>query len=150
LIYFLQSIDGGPVKIGSSKDITRRHEELEAYYGRPLVLLATMEGGRKEETVIHQRFRRLRFGRTEQFRPDPELMEFIGRPLLVNQGNIELMGGVQGITIINLKGSEEQAAWLEAVHRKAHLPKSVIVRLALELWATKSGHPSFPAMEYDK
>jgi hypothetical protein len=53
-------------------------------------------------------------------------------------------------TIINLKGSEEQAAWLEAVHRKTHLPKSVIVRLALELWATQNDHPSFPATEDDK
>ena len=50
-------------------------------------------------------------------------------------------------TIINLKGSDEQAAWLESVHRKTHLAKSVIVRLALDLWADKNGHKSFPSSE---
>jgi hypothetical protein len=70
-----------------------------------------------------------------------------GRPRGKKTVESSLMGRV---TIINLKGSEEQAAWLEAVHRKTHLPKSVIVRLALELWATQNDHPSFPAMEDDK
>jgi hypothetical protein len=49
------------------------------------------------------------------------------------------------ITIINLKGTAEQAAWLERVHRKTHIPKSVIVRLALGEWAERNGHPRFPA-----
>jgi hypothetical protein len=53
-------------------------------------------------------------------------------------------------TIINLKGSEDQASWLEGVHRKTHLPKSVIVRLALNLWAEKNGHPVFPVTEDDE
>lgn len=30
-------------------------------------------------------------GRTEQFRPGPDLMAYIGRPLLVNQGDVPLM-----------------------------------------------------------
>jgi len=50
-------------------------------------------------------------------------------------------------TIINLKGTDEQATWLEAVHRKTHLAKSVIVRLALTEWAEKNGHASFPSSE---
>jgi hypothetical protein len=48
------------------------------------------------------------------------------------------------VTIINLKGSPEQADWLVSVHRKTHLSKSVIVRLALEHWAASNGHPPFP------
>jgi hypothetical protein len=50
-------------------------------------------------------------------------------------------------TIINLKGSQEQADWLEAVHRKTHIAKSVIVRLALGEWAARHGHPAFPSSE---
>jgi hypothetical protein len=50
-------------------------------------------------------------------------------------------------TIINLKGSQEQADWLDAVHRKTHIAKSVIVRLALDFWAGKHGHPPFPSLE---
>ena len=48
------------------------------------------------------------------------------------------------ITIINLKGSADQAAWLEAAHRKTHISKSVIVRLALSEWAERNGHAPFP------
>jgi Meiotically up-regulated gene 113 len=83
VIYFMQPTDGGPVKIGYSIDVDRRQSELEETYGRPLVVLATMEGGRVEEGKIHRRFRRHRIGQSEQFRPDAELMEFIGRPPLV-------------------------------------------------------------------
>lgn len=53
----------------------------------------------------------------------------------------------QRTTIINLKGSEEQSDWLEKMHRRTHLPKSVIVRLALALWAERNDHPAFPSSE---
>jgi hypothetical protein len=43
-----------------------------------------MEGGPKEEQQIHERFSHLRFGRKEQFRPGPDLMEFIGLPPVEN------------------------------------------------------------------
>jgi hypothetical protein len=78
LIYFLQAEPGGPVKIGYTKDLAGRKKHLEAYYHRPLKLLAHWEGTREDEEAIHARFRRHRFGRSEQFRPAPELMEFIG------------------------------------------------------------------------
>jgi hypothetical protein len=54
------------------------------------------------------------------------------------------------ITIINLKGSREQGRWLETVHRKTHIAKSVIVRLALNQWAASNGHPPFPSSEDDQ
>jgi hypothetical protein len=54
-------------------------------------------------------------------------------------------GAARRNTIINLKGTAEQAAWLERVHLKTHIPKSVIVRLALGEWAGRNGHPPFPA-----
>lgn len=54
------------------------------------------------------------------------------------------------VTVINLKGTQEQADWLEAVNRKTHIPKAAIVRLALELWGEKNGHPPFPASEEDQ
>jgi hypothetical protein len=95
VIYFAQSLDGGAVKIGFSDDVDARRQQLELHYGCPLALLATMEGGREQETAIHRRFRSLRFGRTEQFRPTSELMAFIGRPLLVgpNPDAVEAMAG---------------------------------------------------------
>lgn len=56
---------------------------------------------------------------------------------------------VPRITIINLKGTEAQAEWLEAIHRKTYISKTVIVRLALNEWAEKNGHPPFPMTDGD-
>ncbi len=47
-------------------------------------------------------------------------------------------------TIINLKGSLIYDDWFERQHRKTHLSKAVIVRLALKLWAEENGHESPP------
>jgi hypothetical protein len=102
VIYFLQDHDGGPVKIGCSDDVDTRHRQLEAHYGRPLALLAAMEGGPEEEAEIHRRFAHIRLNgrgkagrRPEQFRPAAELMTFLGRPLLVgaNPDTVEAMPG---------------------------------------------------------
>lgn len=84
MIYFLQPVAGGPVKIGYSADVPGRHRQLESHYGQPLALLAMIEGSVEQEAEIHGRFAHLRLGRTEQFRPAAELMAFIGRPLLVH------------------------------------------------------------------
>lgn len=146
MIYFMQATDGGPVKIGYSADVGARLYQLESHYGTRLAVLATAEGGRAEEAELHTRFAHLRFGRTEQFQPAPDLMAFLGRPLLAgaNPDAVEAMPVIGKAIIINLKGSADQAAWLEAVHRKTHISKSVIVRLALSEWAERNGHDAFP------
>jgi hypothetical protein len=43
-------------------------------------------------------------------------------------------------SIVNMKGSPEYAGWLEGVHKKTHIPKVQIIRLALSEWAEKHGH----------
>lgn len=47
-------------------------------------------------------------------------------------------------TIINMKGSPEYSAWLEEVHRKTHIPKVQIFRLAMADWAAKNGYRTPP------
>jgi len=84
MIYFLQSTTGGTIKIGHSVDVDARRIQLEAHYGQPLALLATMPGGRPEERAIHERFSHLRYGQTEQFHPAADLLDFIGRPLFAS------------------------------------------------------------------
>lgn len=84
MIYFVQSVDGGPVKIGHTDNLEQRLVQLESHYGTPLAVLATMDGDRSVEAGLHERFAHLRFGRTEQFRPAVEIFAFIGKPLLVS------------------------------------------------------------------
>lgn len=35
MIYFLQPTEGGPVKVGFTDNLSARHKQLEAHYGRP-------------------------------------------------------------------------------------------------------------------
>lgn len=48
------------------------------------------------------------------------------------------------VAVITLKGSSAQVEWFKDVHRKTHIAKAVIVRLALDLWAKEWGLSPFP------
>lgn len=91
MIYFMQAIEGGPVKIGFTDDIDRRKEQLEKHYGRRLVVLGVRPGDWSDEQAVHRQFEHLRIGRLEQFQPNVELMAFIGCPLLATQIPTEAM-----------------------------------------------------------
>ena len=47
-------------------------------------------------------------------------------------------------TIIHMKGSAEYVAWLDSVHKKTHIPKVQIFRIALAEWAERNSHPLPP------
>lgn len=80
MLYALQPVGGGPIKIGTSGNVKKRHEHLQSYYGCELVLLWTAEGGRYEEGVLHEQLASYRIRRTEQFIPCREVVEFLGLP----------------------------------------------------------------------
>ena len=50
------------------------------------------------------------------------------------------------VAIIHLKGTVGYSTWLDGVHRKTHIPKAAIFRLAVAEWAERNGHPSPPEM----
>jgi hypothetical protein len=58
-------------------------------------VLATVEGDRATERAIHQHFAHLRFPKTEQFEPGPDLMEFLGEPWVETAGQLEPMASVR-------------------------------------------------------
>jgi hypothetical protein len=147
MIYALQPVDGGPVKIGFSEDVVARVKALEAGYRRPMALLGTWEGNREDERAIHLKFAHLRLGRTEQFRPATELMEFLGRPLLVgaDPDTVEAIPGPDSrAVVIHLKGSRAFAEWLDQAHEDTSIPKAAIIRIALRLWAEQTGRTPPP------
>lgn len=141
MIYFLQSPDGGPLKIGYTSHVDRRRMQLETIYGRPLVLLGVIEGGRQEEAEIHERFADHRLGRTEQFHPVPEILDFIGRPLFASTVEAEPMPPVGcTVALIHLKGSPAFSVWLEGLRRHTHMQKTVMFRLAIAEFAKQQGY----------
>jgi hypothetical protein len=48
------------------------------------------------------------------------------------------------VVIIHLKGSAAYAQWLDDVHRKTHIPRTTIIRLAVADWAKKHNLPAPP------
>lgn len=135
MIYFVQDASSGPIKIGHSGDVDARLHELEIRYGRPLFLLGSLPGGSEEEQKIHARFAHLRFGRTEQFRPEPEIFEFIANPC-----SLEAMKPKSPIvTIIAYKGSDDFAAWVKRLTGHVNLPMTNTFDMALKVYAESVG-----------
>lgn len=103
MIYFLQSVNGGPVKIGCTEELylKKRIYSLERHYGHKLVLLGTTDGEYDREAEIHAKFAHLRLRATEQFQPAAELMAFIGLPVLANPAH----GAVKELPIATSLGT---------------------------------------------
>ncbi len=139
MIYFMQPTCGGPVKIGCTNDLPTRHKALESRYGQQLAILATMEGDRADEAEPHARFSHLRLGRTEQFKPGPDLMNFIDMPLFVNQGSVELMPPAIAVNTTSIPCKRIWKDWLEryAAHRR--VKATVMIDLALSESAARDG-----------
>jgi hypothetical protein len=139
MIYFAQ-LPTGAIKIGCSGDVETRIGQLEQHYRQPVSLLHTMGGDRDSEREIHVRFAHLRFGKTEQFRPGADLMEFIGKPLLVST-NPEAVEAVEAQTtrLLALRVNDEYAAWIEDLRAVNRTTLAGLFDQALTEFAAKKG-----------
>lgn len=141
-VYFAQPPTGGPVKIGCTTNVNRRLYQLERHYKQPLILLAVMNGGTKEERAIHERFAHLRFGRTEQFRPEPDLLAFIGRPLFASATPVvEAMEAHPSgrDALIAIKCYSAYKRWVEDFARKERIGPTQLIDIALMKLAEAHG-----------
>lgn len=76
LVYFLQSEDGGPIKIGATNDVAKRMFELQTARADKLVLLTAVPGDMMLERSLHLHFAAARV-KGEWFTPVPELVRLI-------------------------------------------------------------------------
>jgi hypothetical protein len=76
VVYFVQCGDGGPVKIGVTRDLDKRLGGLQTSHHERLRLLHVEPGGRLEERQFHARFADLRT-RGEWFLFDGALVAFL-------------------------------------------------------------------------
>lgn len=75
-VYFIQSIYGGPIKIGVAVDVVSRLKQIQNMSPVPLKLLATEAGGKERESRLHEQFSQYRlYG--EWFEPTKELLSHI-------------------------------------------------------------------------
>lgn len=80
MIYFAELVDheDSPIKIGVSNDPYERIKQQQT--GNPYIIdvVATMEGGKKEEKILHDKFKNWQcLGGTEWFYPNDELHALI-------------------------------------------------------------------------
>lgn len=77
-VYFVQSEDGGPIKIGWAQDVASRVRQLQVGQSRRLRVIDAIQCRRSYERDLHRQFAESRlFG--EWFEPTPELLELIER-----------------------------------------------------------------------
>ncbi len=78
MVYFLQRITDGAIKIGTSVRPLARVYAMRAEQGCHVGLLATMPGGTRQEQLMHGRFARSRID-GEWFKPSRSLLAFISK-----------------------------------------------------------------------
>jgi len=79
VIYFIQSIDGGPIKIGHSSDPETRICTIAQSFGKGKAdfrILGVTDGERPEEREIHKKFAHINL-HGEWFKPTQALLDYI-------------------------------------------------------------------------
>ena len=75
-VYFIQSANDGPIKIGYTTNVQRRLQELQTANPEELTLLHYTTGGRRFELYLHEKFREYN-KRDEWFFPNIEIIKYI-------------------------------------------------------------------------
>lgn len=76
MVYFVQSVTGGPIKIGKTTNIANRLSSMQTANGAKLRLLGWIPGSYGEERDMHARFQRERMI-GEWFAPSKRLLGYI-------------------------------------------------------------------------
>lgn len=76
MIYFVQAIDGGPIKIGYTGNVRKRLSGLRSSNPTYLILLGVMDGDREMEKHLHGKFKKIQ---GEWFEPARKLFDFINQ-----------------------------------------------------------------------
>ena len=112
MIYFIQGVSGGSIKIGYSKDIESRIKSLQFHSPVQLTVVGWMEGSVELERQLHKVFSSHRLW-GEWFSPDESILDYI-------RCNCEKLPVPEGVstkktTHLNFRVSEETNKRLRAV-----------------------------------
>ncbi|MGE8037957.1 GIY-YIG nuclease family protein [Lysinibacillus sp. NPDC093692] len=75
-VYFIQSANDGPIKMGSGTSVQRRLKELQTANPEELTLLHCTTGGKRFEFYLHEKFRKYN-KRDEWFFPNIKIIKYI-------------------------------------------------------------------------
>lgn len=135
MVYFIQSGNDGPVKIGVSDDPLARVKKLQTGSPAPLNLLAVIPGGIEKERELHAMFAKFRTDR-EWFQPAFEIFAFIANLTPDNRLEIEecLVCGMKYLP--NLPEDIAAHAQSHQMILRGALPLTVRELLKEQGWAT--------------
>jgi hypothetical protein len=88
LLYFIQSGDDGPIKIGLSKNIRARLNQLQTSHHESLSVIGICRGGYFEERHLHKTFAAFHM-KGEWFVPDIKILEYISEHSLIKVSRVE-------------------------------------------------------------
>lgn len=108
MVYFIQSVDGGPIKVGSSADPSARLRDMQVGRADELKILGEMPGGQKTERRLHRLLAPTKI-RGEWFDPSPAL-------------DVLIHCAKEGIDLSPLIGFQEQVIRVD-VRRKTNAKK---------------------------
>jgi len=149
LIYFMQAVGGGPIKIGKANDVARRRDQLQRFYACDLRVLGTVEGDSDRERELHAQFGHLRIARTEQFQPGPEIYEFLGLPCPGEQ-QVQAMSGnhdrVSRPVSTNMRSRPDYKEWMNEFAGACGTTINGLVEEAMLLYAYRQGFSMPPKM----
>lgn len=75
-VYFIQEITSKFIKIGFAASVASRKAIIQSSNPHEVIILGIMEGGAKEEAIIHEQFSHLRI-RGEWYKSNEDLLNFI-------------------------------------------------------------------------
>lgn len=145
-VYFIQSGQDGPIKIGFTQNVLSRFRALHTSSPLALRLLGAIPGSRATEKELHRRFssERIRLN-AEWFTPSPELLEMIQTaemPLEFDQNGIPLTRPPKAPPEKKLKPAREPKPVIEK-SKKSRIRKTVKTYMGrpedLLKWIGKSG-----------
>lgn len=113
MIYFVERLDTGNIKIGTSKQLSQRLDRLSRQINATLKVLAVCDGNLTEERALHEKFSHLNVG-GEWFTPGADLLTFIEEECQTWNGiddtpksnvvKVESMLAIKAQTVAKLKG----------------------------------------------
>lgn len=145
MIYFLRRPEGGPIKIGSTINLTKRLENHRSVMGSDFVVLGVMPGNTKEEKSLHRQFWELKVRsdtQLEWFEPRQALLDFIRTHSIPWDGSVDLPKikyKVIFVYRVNSELAETTRKWLTAFCRETGMSLSGLIDAAIFSYAKERG-----------
>ncbi len=120
MIYFIENVTSGIIKIGFTLRLTKRLKALRGTTGENLRVIAIMDGDRRIESLLHWKFSHLKVD-LEWFRPGEDLQDYIRQNARDWDGADEKTTDEGGVTVRLGSELKEKARYIRSQNQLRHL-----------------------------